>query len=357
MSKAAPQRVCRVLVFRTGSLGDTICSIPAFRLLRRHFSDSELVLLCDRGSAGILQAPAVVRPLKIFDWVQTYPERRGLRTMLSILGRVLLLRPDLVLVLPQDSEPTEAVMKKKRFFELLGCRDVRAAQLQSDSEGKRPNEANRLIRILNELGIPGEKPGYDITWDDSAMRVARQRVAEQLGSCGAWFALFCGGGKSEVQRWPLDRYAAVMEAIHEKTQIPFIATGGDSDLLRYKTAGLHNLPFVRLWPPPTSIEELFALSALAAGYLGNDTGMAHVSAAVGSPAAVIMSTRAPSGAWDPDVRRHLVIRSANSCLGCLSHSRFAADHSCMSDISVHRVVSETVPFFESLIAPFASRVL
>ena len=37
-----------MLVLRTGHLGDTICAIPAFRLLRQVFSQSHLTLLCDR---------------------------------------------------------------------------------------------------------------------------------------------------------------------------------------------------------------------------------------------------------------------------------------------------------------------
>ena len=155
----------RVVVFRTGQLGDTVCAIPAFRLLRQRFPDAELVLICDRSLKGAIAADEVVRPFKIFDRIETYAARRGWRTTLELAARVFRLRPQVVIILAQDSETPRSIARKSRFFRLLGSRDVRSAWIPIASDDERPNEADRLIALLNRVGIAGAKPSYDFPID------------------------------------------------------------------------------------------------------------------------------------------------------------------------------------------------
>lgn len=340
----------KVLVFRTGSLGDTVCAIPAFRLIREHFPDTDLSLLCDKGVGGGMQARDVIEPLRIFDRIETYPARRGLRTTMSLLRAALRLRSDVVLVLPQDAEPMESVERKRKFFGRLGVRDVRAKQFCLPPGEARPNEAERLIRILNSIGIGGPKPGYDIPHDPAAADRVRQTTAATGVDSDRPIILFCGGGKSAVQHWALDRYAAVLSRLVADLRVNVLAVGSPADLERYRDAGIDRVEGVKLLQALTGVQELFEVCANAIGYFGNDTGPAHICAAVGTPAAVVMSGRAPRGSWDPDVEPRLVLRSEEPCGGCALKTDVAELHRCMSELSITRVAGEVIPFFNQILS-------
>ncbi len=62
--------------------------------------------------------------------------------------------------------------------------------------GWQKNEPARLIELLHQNGIPGEKPDYDIPIDAQA----RASIMRQLTAAGVNaelpFLVFCGGGKA-----------------------------------------------------------------------------------------------------------------------------------------------------------------
>lgn len=339
----------RVVIFRTGSLGDTLCAIPAFRLLRQNFPDDELVLLCDACPNRSVSASDVARPFGIFDAIKTYRARRGWRTTVDLARAVLGLRPRIVVILPQDSEEAEAVARKARFFRLLGVRDVRATQIHSkDGEGNQ-NEANRLISILNEVGVAGQKPAFEVPIDPKAEGVVRDALRKAGVDRDRRFIVFCGGGKSAVQRWPLDRYKAVLAELSSRLDQKVVAIGSAADIEAYRSAGLDAVPNITLLEPLADVSALLALFSRAIGYLGNDTGPAHACAAVGRPTAVIMSGRAAVGAWDPDIEPSLVIRSEAPCAGCEASSDVIQTHSCMLGLSTEEVSCAIIRFFQKVL--------
>src|SRR5580658_9613367 len=110
----------RVLVYRTGHLGDTVCAIPAFRLIRSFFKDAGLTLLCDRPQGDKVAVADVIRNLGIFENVITYASNRGLLTVWELFRAVREVRPDIVIILPQVRESAGNVRQKKGFFRRCG---------------------------------------------------------------------------------------------------------------------------------------------------------------------------------------------------------------------------------------------
>jgi heptosyltransferase II len=339
----------RVVIFRTGQLGDTVCAIPAFRLLRHHFPNAELVLLCDQSLNGAVAASDVVGPLGIFDRTETYLARHGWRTTVELVARVVGLHPQVVVILPQDSEPPASITRKVFFFRLFSRADVRSAWVQVDSSEERPNEADRLIKLLNSIGISGQKPGYDLPYDVEAVNSSEDLLRGSGVDIHRPFIVFCGGGKSRIQHWPLDRYMTVFLKLRSELNLQVVAIGSARDVERYDAAGFRTKANVALLRPLDSVRTLFALCARGVAYFGNDTGPAHVCAAAGRPAAVVMSGRAPRGSWDPDVQPRLVIRSDRSCQGCTMGVTEPSLHQCMTDISSEKVLEAVLPFFQKVV--------
>src|SRR5436853_6265282 len=118
----------RVLVYRTGHLGDTVCAIPAFRLIRSHFADAELILFCDEPQESKVPAYEVVEKLQIFDHIVTYTSGRGLLSVGQLVRAVRTVRPGLLIMLPQARETAEKVQRKRWLFKRCGVPDVRGFQ-------------------------------------------------------------------------------------------------------------------------------------------------------------------------------------------------------------------------------------
>lgn len=337
----------RILVYRTGHLGDTVCAIPAFRLIRNFFADAELTLLCDRPRGAKVAVADVIRSLGIFENIVTYTSNHGLLTFLELVRSVRQARPDMVILLPQVRESTGNVQRKKRFFQRCGVTDVRGHLFPVLRHVLQPNEADRLVQMLHSVGVRGTKPAYDIPLEAAS----RESVTAKLQAVGVEarlpFLVFCGGGKALTQRWDLTRYAGVLKTVADRFHLPVVGIGSEAECARYRAEIKPRFPDLRL-PGPLPLPELFELLRGATAYLGNDTGPMHLAAAVGCPVAAVISARNAPGGWDPDVEPHLAIRHRTDCEDCFLTECFIEKHRCLTGITEGMVLSELLPFLEKL---------
>ena len=340
-----------VLVFRTGHLGDTVCAIPAFRLIRSHFANEELVLLCDHLSDGDkVPAVEVVQSLGIFDRIITYTSGQGVFSVWQLFRAVRAVQPSLLIILPQSQESVRRVRRKKRFFLGCGVADVRGLEMPGSRNGQRPAEPDRLVGILRGMGISGTKPAYDIPIDSARRASVYEKLRSNSFDVGRPLIIFCGGGKVATQCWPLERYAAVLSRLSAEMNCEVIGVGNSQEIDSYRARVLPIFGALRLLSAPLTVPELFELCRLASVYFGNDTGPMHVSAAVGCPVAVVMSGRNAPGMWDPDVELRLIIRHRTECENCFLTDCIVMQHRCMAEITVERVTAEVIPFVKSLLS-------
>lgn len=345
---AATARKKRILVYRTGHLGDTICAIPAFRLIRRFFPEADLRLLCDQPQGAKVAAADVIGNLGIFDRIHTYTSNRHIGTAWQLVREVGEIHPDIAIILPQVSESAENVRRKVKFFRRCGVADVRGHNFPALKHSWQPTESDRLIQILHGIGVRGKKPGYDIPVDAASHESVISLLREAGVDPEKPFLLFCGGGKDATQRWPLDRYAHVLPGLARETNWPVVGLGSPQEVECYRRNIQPHYPELRLLSRSLNLRELFAICRFAAAFFGNDCGPMHAAAAVGCPVAVVMSARALPGAWHPNVTPSLVIRLRMECEACLLRDCVEKKNQCMLDITVERVLSEVPPFLKSL---------
>lgn len=339
-----------MVVFRTGHLGDTVCAIPAFRLLRAHFRASHLTLLCDRPAGGKVAAWDVIERLELFDRAVSYQSGRGWRTLRELFTVVRQLRPDVLVQLPQVDRSPQDYVDQRRFFRLAGVRRLYGFTPRVITDEWHPNEPRRLVDLLNEEGIVGEKPNYDIPVDQSALAAVRLKMDALQVDLARPYLVFCGGGKTATQRWPTDRYASVLERLARELHLPIVAVGGPTDVESYRREIAPRLPNLRIIAEPLDLMELFEVLRFATAYVGNDTGPMHLSAAVRCPVMAVISARNKPGRWDPDVSPRLILRHRTSCEGCRLDGCVVEQHRCMTGISADAATEEMLAFVQTLLA-------
>lgn len=114
------------------------------------------------------------------------------------------------------------------------------------------------------------------------------RLVVHPGSGGAW------------KQWPAERFAAVIDALRGRGPLEVLVHQGpaDAEATRCLLARLA-APAAALLEP--ALPQLAAVLASARGYLGGDSGVSHLAAAVGAPSVVLFppATRRRWAPWSP----------------------------------------------------------
>lgn len=151
-----PRRPC-VLIFRLGSIGDTVVALPCFNAVARHYPRHRRILLTNAlTSQRASSAETVLDGTGLVDEVLYYPVGDfSLRHLLQLLGRLRRLRPSALIYLAE--RPTAVpVYRDVAFFRAAGVRTLigvpwsavaRAGQRDPLTRELEP-EAQRLAQLL-----------------------------------------------------------------------------------------------------------------------------------------------------------------------------------------------------------------
>jgi heptosyltransferase III len=309
---SSPGRTTRdTLVIHPGALGDLLLAVPALRALKASFPGDGLTLAAQPRIAGLLAAAGVIDRAVAFD----------------------ALHLDALFV--NDSEEPSSPAGRRGGREAswpgsgrapdaaLAC----AARIACWFGAGDPNFRRRLLAIAPGAVIaPSTPPAGGLVWKHLTHTIARwasgpaalypvpmplalvaagRRLLQDAGWDGKSRLLVVHpGAGSASKRWPASAFARVIEDAASPEGFTAVVHEGPadaaaaSDLLTYL-----GRPALRLSQP--GLEPLAGTLALAAAYLGNDSGVSHLAAAVGTPATVLFT--AAKLDWRPWTSARVVV--------------------------------------------------
>jgi ADP-heptose:LPS heptosyltransferase len=303
----------RIVVLRALYLGDLLCAVPAFRALRRRFPMAEITLI------GLPWAADFVRRLPYVDRLLSFPGYPGIaeadyrpeRTS-AFLAEARGHRYDLAIQMHGNGSASNGFVAALGARATLGYRsgeDRRLALSLPYPTGE--HEIVRWLRLIGDLdghisraGHPPDSVAleFPILADDIA------QAAELLFVAPAFpLAALHPGAKARDRCWPAERFAALADALIERLRADIVLTGGPGE--RQLTAAVRRAmhhPALDL-AGETDLGTFAAVLARADLVVSNDTGAAHLAAALGRPSVVLFGPGRPAE-WGPlDQERHLVI--------------------------------------------------
>ncbi|MDI3340199.1 MAG: lipopolysaccharide heptosyltransferase II [Sphaerobacter sp.] len=308
-----PSAVQRLLVVKPCCLGDVLMATPAVRALATHYPNARIDVVTTTWSAPALRGnPRVAR-------VIPYPDRPASPRMLSLARSLRRARYDLAVGL----DPSPLV---NGLLWLTGA-PVRAG---IDSQGRgiglthpaplvpSHHETETYLDVLAALGVPaaGTAPEYYLSED------ARRTGAAIVPDGSPPTVVIHPGGAVNpgtampAKRWPPERFAALADRLAAKAGVRVLLVGAASDraavaaVVRAARAPVVNL-CGRL-----ALEQLAGVIARAALYVGNDSGVSHLAAAVGTPTVTIFGPTNP-GRYRPLGARARVCAPPESWHGAL----------------------------------------
>jgi heptosyltransferase-3 len=306
-----------VLVFRIGSLGDTVVALPCFHRIARSFSDARRVLLTNiPTSQKAATVESVIGNSGLVHEVIYFPGRpRRVHELLSLSARIRRTRArTLVYVADRKLLPT---LRDILYFRACGIRHVIGApllrelrRLRVDPEtGNVEREAERLARCLAPLGpIDLHDPrAWDLHLLPEEQRAA-DAALEPLGGCD--FIAVSIGTKWQVNDWGDANWAAMLRSLSAEWAyhaLVFFGAGDEFD----RSAGL-----AAEWQGPT-LNLCGCLPPRASGatlqralvFLGHDSGPMHLASAVGVPCVAMFGNRHPPRWWHPIGQHHRLIHN------------------------------------------------
>jgi heptosyltransferase III len=343
-----------VFIFRVGSLGDSIVTLPAIKRINEHYK-VKLHLITNKPSKGIFSSWEI---FKLTDYFKNCFEfDYTIKSILNLRKYIQQEKKQKIIFYFADISNFRRNFRNYLFFKALGFskvygwRDCIGDYIRRDSNGQLLEVVPEYERLENIVdNYLDTRPKFNkyfnfIKFDKRFISNSHQKF-NFLDK--AYFVIGVGG-KAAIQHWNIDNYVQVLKNINKEVLV--VILGGKDD---YKDAAkiqssLPNLNINNLCNQTSIHESAFILSK-AILYLGNDTGTAHLAGIVNTKCMVITSGRNNLGAWTPYGLHHLIIRKRTNCEGCflssLSDCKFNLN--CMSEIDVYEVKNKLFKQLEKL---------
>jgi heptosyltransferase-2 len=193
--------------------------------------------------------------------------------------------------------------------------------------------------ILGTLRIDVERPDTSLVAPESS----RERAAAILAACGApsgapVAVLNAGATNSRAKQWPPDRFASVGDALVERSGgiVALVGSAGDVEVSRRVAGAMRRRDRAVVVAGRTSVFDLVGLLGGAWAAVSNDTGTAHVAAALGVPTVTIFGPT-EEFATHPVGSAAQIVRRPVECSPCMMRD-CPIDHRCMIGVSVDEVL-------------------
>jgi heptosyltransferase-3 len=342
-----PSSAQRVLIYRLGSLGDTVLALPCFHLVRRVFPAAQISVLTNHPVEG-RAAPlaAVLDGSGLIDHVLDYPV--GLRSPAQIarlLRQIRSLRFDVVVHLTA-ARGFAASVRDYLFFRACGIPKVIGVpferfdlRVREIAPGKFESESARLARRVSELG--DARLTDPQSWD-LCLTNDEQREADQLLENGGIISPIIAvgvGTKQIVNDWGIENWSRlVAELARVCPEASLIAIGSaeeraavDSvfDMWNGRSANLCG---------KTSPRMSAAILRHAAVFIGHDSGPMHLAAAVDTRCVAIFSRRFPLGQWFPRGEHNTICVPDGLCSTCATTGCRQVNGACVRSVPVEQVL-------------------
>jgi lipopolysaccharide heptosyltransferase III len=279
--------VKRVLVIRLRSIGDTVLATPSLFALKRFLPDAQVDILVEDWVAPLLtDHPHVDNVIAL--------ERGGFMTRARVARELRSERYDVVYNLHGGTTAT-FLTRATGARHRVGFKTYQYAKLHTELVPsplllwgqQKTHSVEQQLALLGWTGVPvNDRPRTQLGISPAAVESVNQQLAAAgLGS--SKIALIHPAAAFETKRWATENFARVAEFVAERGLAPVaIAAPHELGIIDQ----LLNESSVHVLSLDLSLPEVTALAARSQLFIGNDSGIAHIAAAVGTPSVVVFGS-------------------------------------------------------------------
>jgi ADP-heptose:LPS heptosyltransferase len=284
-----------ILVIDFGQLGDVVMSLPALRAIRARFPHARITVAVGKPGKELLGLSGYANEILEVDRValRDGPTLISIGRIAKLVAQVRKAKYDFVIDLHSYYETNILGFLSGAQHRLYSRRSNRSLDFLANFKPQPRREAStahlvdRYLDLLKPLGIqnaPRTPVLKTSAADELAVEGLLKKEKAQTGELLA--GIFPGAGNA-TRLWPLERFAELADHLIRNDRVRVIVFAGPEER--------QMVPRMRkLFPPGTiffdrlTIPQLAAAQARLTLFVSNDTGPAHIAAAVGTPVIVIM---------------------------------------------------------------------
>lgn len=278
--------VKRVLVVKLRSIGDTVLSTPSLIALKRFLPDAEIDILLEDWVAPVLDGFEGVNVIAVGP---TFGER--MRTALELRRR----RYDIAFNLHGGTTATfftRASGAKHRvgysYYQYPFLYNYLLTSASEFWQTTTTHSAEQQLALLGHVGISvSDRPKSHLAVTESALRSVNDKLSSHIPHTSS-IAMLHPATAFFTKQWPVENFARTAEFLADKgLSVVAISSKSESHILDELTAA-SKVPIATF--DDLTLPEITALASKAKLFVGNDSGMAHIAAAVNTPTVVIFGS-------------------------------------------------------------------
>jgi len=292
----------RILVIRGGAIGDFILTLPAIAALRNQFPEAHLEVLGYPHIVQLAQAGGLVDRAASIE----------ARALAGFFARNGILDPRLADYFSEFDIIVSYLFDPDKIFQTNVARCTPAQFIVGPH---RPDESEKLhatkvyLKPLERLAIfeADHWPRLNV---GQASRLSltseRDLDGDRRDACPT-LAIHPGSG-SEKKNWPEEKWAELLRQLLQSTSLQLLLVGGEAEgdrLRRFATAlRSERIRVAQSLPLPELARRLESCAA----FIGHDSGISHLAAALGVPALILWSDTIEE-IWRPPQENVFILKS------------------------------------------------
>jgi lipopolysaccharide heptosyltransferase II len=349
----------RILCVRLDSLGDVLMCTPAMRALRDASPGRSLTLLA--APAGAAAAPHIP---EIDEVIQHQPpwmkdgaggcadQRRADLALIATLAARAFDAAVIFTTYTQSALPAALLCHLAGIpLRLAHCRENPYRLLSDWIADPEPasvvrHEVQRQLELVKRVGCRTENLGLSFALRPSDFATARARLHGIGVDPDRPWLLLHPGASAASRRYPPGHWAQAIHLLARHLDVPLVLTGSASEIALVEEIRQRcGVPTLSL-AGELGLGELGAALRLAAVAVTNNSGPAHIAAAVGTPVVDLYALTNPQ--HTPWRVRSRVLFHDVPCRFCFKSTCPAGHHDCLGGVAPDRVVDAVLDLLGAL---------
>ena len=331
--------VSKILVFRLSSIGDIVLTTALLRCLRNTFPDAQIDFVVKKQFADILRCVPFVSNVIELDSKKGFAELRAIRNRLK------------------NEQYDVALDIHKNWRSMFVCNTIGSKQVfrfnkhvfrrwvlttfHKDIYKEVRPVYLRFIDAAQQIGVVPDGKYTELVVPEQLSESMKDIFVQANLSFEKRIIALCPGASFSNKQWQVEKFQQLAKRVVAEFDAQVILLGGKKELEMCETIANESgaVSFAGKFDLSQSIAALSMVSLTVA----NDTGMLHVSEALGVPVVGIYGPTARQFGYFPILPQSKVAQIEN--LSCRPCTKMGMNHcpkkhfSCMNDISVDMVLA------------------
>ena len=327
----------RILVVRLRSIGDTVLATPSLIALKRFLPNAQIDVLLEDWVAPVLEGFDAVDNVLIVGKTK--------KSRVEVAWRIRQNEYDVVFNLHGGTTATFFVRTSGAKYR-VGFKDYQYSFLYTHRvppslefwQDEHAHSAEQQLALLGSVGVPvADKPKSRLAVTQTALSSINEKLQSEIQNPKSKIALFHPVAAFDTKQWATENFARVAQYLYEKEfQIIAVATKKEREVLD-KLKELSKIQITTF--DDLTLPEITALASKAEIFVGNDSGIAHIAAAVNTPSVVIFGSSSRHY-WRPWTNApNEIVYEEMSCQPCAGYFCKEFDEpKCIKRVSVENVI-------------------